>query len=414
MKNLFYIIISLAAFCGCGEFYGEYAADSPEITEFVILNRSSVPISISICGADWISSEDTIYLKPTTGIWKSEKPRDPTLGQYLFNLSYSVMCVNFNNGEKILYFDNESDLPHNPCGRWMNEVWDEYKEHIVIEFSDEINKEIFEKYNEDNLLDMNLLYAPAAIDQNQYTLGSPEAYFLRTYPVPEIREKLKIGSVVYGEAESLDKIRFNEEYVFEPDSIVVWDYNSTFDRYHDDDPYSYYNLSTLRNLGQNHYGCDFAALSGRYGDDLERFSGMIRTKYYVGKMLSLWDLDHNGEHQRLLEYCDSPVYVVDNIIYGNVMFLLSESNCSPQNQNRYLEYHIREENYYYDQWYTPEILYHLITLDENGEFTCETGGEEVARKFIEGFSERALHPIYFTVTDFKESEKPLHIKGALN
>ena len=321
MKNLFYIIISLAAFCGCGEFYGEYAADSPEITEFVILNRSSVPISISICGADWISSEDTIYLKPTTGIWKSEKPRDPTLGQYLFNLSYSVMCVNFNNGEKILYFDNESDLPHNPCGRWMNEVWDEYKEHIVIEFSDEINKEIFEKYNEDNLLDMNLLYAPAAIDQNQYTLGSPEAYFLRTYPVPEIREKLKIGSVVYGEAESLDKIRFNEEYVFEPDSIVVWDYNSTFDRYHDDDPYSYYNLSTLRNLGQNHYGCDFAALSGRYGDDLERFSGMIRTKYYVGKMLSLWDLDHNGEHQRLLEYCDSPVYVVDNIIYGNVMFL---------------------------------------------------------------------------------------------
>lgn len=101
--------------------------------------------------------------------------------------------------------------------------------------------------------------------------------------------------------------------MFEPDSIVVCDYNSTFDRYHDDDPYSYYNLSTLRNLGQNYYGCDFAALSGRYG-----------------------------------------------------------------------------------------------------EFTCETGGEEVARKFIEGFSERALHPIYFTVTDFKESEKPLHIKGALN
>jgi hypothetical protein len=224
---------------------------------------------------------------------------------------------------------------------------------------------------------------------------------------------LKIGSVVYGEAESLDKILFNEEYVFEPDSIVVCDYNSTFDRYHDDDPYSYYNLSTLRNLGQNHYGCDFAALSGRYGDDLESFSGIIRTKYYVGKMLSLREFDYKEEHQRLIEYGDSPMYIVDNIVYGNIMFLLSESNCSPKKQNNYLENHIRDKNLYFDKWYTPEILYHLITLDENGEFTCESGGEEVARKFVEEEVERALHPIYFTVTDFLDTGKPLHIKGAL-
>jgi hypothetical protein len=96
-----------------------------------------------------------------------------------------------------------------------------------------------------------------------------------------------------------------------------------------------------------------------------------------------------------------------------MMFLLAEGNCSPKNLNNHLESHIWERNSFYDKFNTPEISYHLITLDENGEFTCESGGEEIAIKFKEGFSEPSLHPIYFTVTDFLDTEKPLHIKGAL-
>lgn len=414
MKNIFYILISIVILGSCSEFYGDLEDGNAEDIEIVMLNRSSVPVRISVSGASWISPDDTIYLKPGNGLWKIEKPRDLYLFEPVLPITYSVFRVDFNNGEEVVYFDSSSELPHNPCSYYLKEVWDEYKEHRVIEFSDKINAEILERVEQDNLTNMNLPFAPTSIDPELYTLGASEAYFIRTFPVPEIREKLKIGAAIYGEAESVDKIRFAENYTYEPDSVRTYDYNSLYEMFHEDAPFSYFNLTALRNMSLNHYGCDFAALSGRDGDELDKFCGIIKTKYYVNWQESLIESDYEGEHKRLMEESDAPMYVIDNIIYGDIMFLLAEADCSPGNINRYVENHVWQLNYYYDSWYTPEISYHLITMDENGRFRCQSGGVELAKMFHSNETQPGMHPIYFTLNDFKEDARPLHILGKNN
>jgi hypothetical protein len=97
------------------------------------------------------------------------------------------------------------------------------------------------------------------------------------------------------------------------------------------------------------------------------------------------------------------------------MILLAEANCSHANINAYLTGKLLREDpseyYYYEDYYTPEITFHLITLDDNGEFVCQTGGEELAATFYEGYETPALHPLSFHLTSLRDYFGRVHVKG---
>ena len=60
---------------------------------------------------------------------------------------------------------------------------------------------------------------------------------------------------------------------------------------------------------------------------------------------------------------------------------------------------------------SSEIKFHLITLDENGSFTCQTGGEELAAVFYNGYDSPALHPLSFHVSSLGDSLARIHVMG---
>ena len=59
--------------------------------------------------------------------------------------------------------------------------------------------------------------------------------------------------------------------------------------------------------------------------------------------------------------------------------------------------------------YNPK--FHLITLDDNGSFTCQTGGEELAAVFYNGYDSPALHPLSFHVSSLGDSLARIHVLG---
>ena len=122
MKKLIYIFISAALLCGCEEFYGSFDDASPEFVEIAAINRSSMPVCLNVYGADWADPAETIYLKPHNGLWKVEESRENYHGQEILPIRYSVIRADFNNGERVIYFDNASDLPYNPCKDGAKEI----------------------------------------------------------------------------------------------------------------------------------------------------------------------------------------------------------------------------------------------------------------------------------------------------
>ena len=95
------------------------------------------------------------------------------------------------------------------------------------------------------------------------------------------------------------------------------------------------------------------------------------------------------------------------------MILLAEADCSHANIFSYVTQKLLREDpsEYYSRYmfYTPEITFHLITLDDNGEFVCQTGGEELAAIFYKGYENPALHPLSFHVSDLKDYSTYMHI-----
>ena len=67
--------------------------------------------------------------------------------------------------------------------------------------------------------------------------------------------------------------------------------------------------------------------------------------------------------------------IIDQIEYGNFMILLAEADCSHMNIHTYVQQKLlreyQSECYSYDMYYTPEIRFHLITLNGNGEMVCQ-------------------------------------------
>ena len=412
MKKLIYIFISAALLCGCEEFYGSFDDASPEFVEIAAINRSSMPVCLNVYGAYWADPAETIYLKPHNGLWKVEESRENYHGQEILPIRYSVIRADFNNGERVIYFDNASDLPYNPCKDGAKEIWDERYQHRIIEFNDEKCESIFKKQDSWHLFDISMNFSPSDAVEDLVVPGSTEGYFTSLFPAGDVKEQLKLGAAVYAEAESIDKVRFVDDLSYHADTLDVSD--EVEHRYHQLEIYPYYDLDQLRNLGLTNFGCDFAALTGRPDGKFDSFCGIVQLGVHVGKTERICDREHPEELMEKLGNASEPVCIIDRIEYGNFMILLAEANCSHANIFSYVTQKLlREDPSEYDSrymFYTPEITFHLITLDDNGEFVCQTGGEELAAIFYKGYENPALHPLSYHLSDLKDNYTYVHIK----
>ena len=406
------MIISAALLCGCEKFYGTFDDASQEFIEIVAINRSSMPVNLNIYGTYWTDPEDTIFLKPHNGLWKTEESRENYHGQNILPVVTSVIRADFNDGERVICFDWLSDLPYNPCAYGAKEIWDDRYQHRIIEFDDKICESIFAKQDSLHTFDISLAYSPSDAVESLVVPGSTEGYFTSLFPAGNVEDKLKIGAAVYSEAESIDKVRFVDNLCYEADTLVTTTDNTH--RYHHLEIYPYYDLEQLRLLGLTNFGCDFAALTGRADGKFDSFCGVVFLEVHVGKTEEILDKEHPEEFLAKLGSLSEPACVVDRIEYGNFMLLLAEADCSHTNIHTYVQQKLLREDpseyYPYSEYHTPEIKFHLITLDENGEFVCQSGGEELAALFHKGYEFPTLHPLSYHVTDLKEDTTYMHVK----
>lgn len=411
MKKIIYILISAVLVWNCENFYGSLDDASAEEIEIVMINRSSKPVSISVAGAYWIEPQDTINLKPKNGLWKIKEAKGEYWNHAVLPLRYSVIQVNINNGEGLIYFDEASTLPYNPCGYSAKEIWDDRVQHRIIEFNDEICDTLMKRQERMKLFDIDLGVSPNQVIDSLCRLGSTEGYFTSVYPVAGIREKVKVGAVVYSEAESIDKIRFVENLEYTPDSLSKENWDRTWYDYNK--IYGYYDHEQLKLLGLTNFGCDFAKLTGR--ESMEKFSGIVFTKTFIGKTEEIADVEHPEEFHEMLKNTSEPACVIDQALYGNLMLLLAEADCSHGNIHRYVDGKVLDKKeggyFYYDDYHTPEISYGLITLDENGEFKYQKGGMELAEIFSHGPDTSVQHLLSFRVSNLKDNSANIHIKG---
>lgn len=413
MRKIIYILISAALLCSCEEFYGSFDDASQEFVEIVAINRSSIPVKLNISGAYWVEPQDTIYLKANNGLWKTEESRENYYGQDILPLVYSVVRAEFNDGEHVVYFDEFSDIPHNPCEWGAKEVWDDMKQHKIIEFSDKICEDIFAYQETLHAFNISMNFSPSDVVESLAESGSTEGYFSSLYPTANVQEKLKLGSVVYAEAETIDQVRFAEGLKYEADTVATT--TDSICRYHPREIYSYYDLDQLRKFGLTNFGCDFAALVPRADGKFESYCGVALLKVQVAKSEKILDREHPEDFVAALENMSEPVCVVDKIEYGNFMLLLAEADCSHENIHNYIQtklFREEPEDYYaYGDYYTPEIRFHLITLDDDGSFVCMSGGKELAATFYEGYETPALHPLSFHLTSLRDYFGRVHVKG---
>ena len=413
MKKIIYIFISAALLCSCEEFYGSFDDASQEFVEIAAINRSSMPVSLNVYGAAWADPQDTIFLKPKNGLWKVEESRENYYGQEILPVRYSVIRADFNNGERVIYFDHASDLPYNPCADGAKEIWDERYQHRIIEFNDEKCAAIFKKQDSWHLFNISMNFSPSDAVEDLVVPGSTEGYFTSLFPVGTVKEKVDLGEVVYSEAESIEKVRFVDNLKYEADSLETT--VDTITRYHLREIYPYYDLEQLRKLGLTNFGCDFASLTGRADGRFNSFCGVAFLQVQVGQTKRILDREHPEEFICALESLPEPACVVDRIEYGNFMILLAEADCSHINIHTYVQQKLLREDpsdyYPYHEYYTPEIKFHLITLDDNGSFTCQTGGEELAAVFYNGYDSPALHPLSFHVSSLTDDLARVHVAG---
>ena len=402
MKKVIYILASLVAFAGCNSFWGGLDDSNQELRQIVIINRSSHKIDLSIDGVDWISPLDTIRLKPENGLYKQSKYVDH---YYNFDTFNAIMYARFNDGEKEMYFDRYSDFPYNLNYNIKN-LYDSKGEYQVIEFSDNICDSLF-KYHEERLIfEMSNLYYPNNIIDSLCTKGSSEAWYQRLFATSATRNKLRLGAVVSKEAETLNDIQFLEGYSFVPDSVEVKDSSHLLEiPYHAQEKSRYYSIENLRKFSMAHFGCDFAELIGH--EKMDKFCGVILMNVWKERGEYMLDVETTEEIIRRIGDSSSDIRVIDSIIYGDLMILLAEADCSGDRLQQYIQYSVfkggdGDKNYL-------DVLYHLITMSAEGDFVCRSGGEELAMEFEAGFKSPAAHPIMFSPTIFGLGESWIHI-----
>ena len=391
MKILKYISFAfLLMAAGCKGYIGGIDDADIRFSQIVMVNRSSHEIRVNVSKSEIFSPQDTIFLEPENGLWKKTKE-----GQHFnFTLTTGIMTLTFEDGRRVCFdsvFPYEIERPVD-----LNDSKGLYK---VYEFTDGYCEEIFRQHDRLNTFRLTNL-PPSMVRDSVVEEGSSEGWFLNIYPVPAVREKLEIGRIVRNEAESLEEIVFEsgkvpctvnkEELSYIPPSQSKIGYYSTED---------------LRKVGMAHFGCDFAQLTGK-GQKMEKFAGVITYNIAYDYKEELEHTDLTDEFTKEME---EGTAAISYIRYGRLMFLLAEADCNPSYLGSSIESALHRNDPDKELW-VEDIDFHLITLDENGEFQCTSGGRELLATFLNDIENQPVHPLYFSLTDFGMGDNAIHIQ----
>lgn len=402
MKRMIYLLVAAVLATGCDSYFGGIDDSRQEYTQFVIINRSSMPIEVSIEGADWIQPQDTIRLKPVNGVFKDTSCEADNQN---YSLHASVMKVNFDNGVRSMCLDH---ISYNGLhlNYWIKYLNDTHGNYSVVEFSDKICDSLFKHHDELRTFRMmDLKYPTSCVQDSLAVKGSSEAWFSSLFATSSTREKLRLGAVVHKEAASMNDIMFMEEYDFVPDSIDIFDIDLVMSGpYEIKSGICYYGIENLRKFGLAHFSCDFASLTGRRDGEMEKFCGLAFVSTYIDHIEVCQD--RTPEEFR---NDDGSLRVIKSIDYGNIMILLAEADCSEEGLRKHLGKSSLGNTSRPPYNFEPEVQCHLITLDRNGEFTCRSGGTELAEEYDSWSGSQDIHPISFELEDPMNQNNRIHI-----
>lgn len=395
MKRIVIHILALTAlFCACDN--SLIMIDDGEVmqSQLVLINRSSEQVKVVLKGDNWICPEDTITLKPERGLWKYTREED-------FYFHMDTLEVIYGNHEPIVY-NIYSDLPYNPLTFYDKghvDLWDDLGRYQVIEFTDDRRDAVLASLKERETFNMFTFGYPEDV-MEQYTVpGSSEAYFNMVFPVQRLHEDLALGVAVEKDAESVDKINIVKDIQFTPSSVETrtyedWEMQYGYKRY--------YYLNILQKASLANFGCDFVELTGRSGSVMRKGCGVAATKVYFDRIDYMWDTEAPSDVLAAAEN----VAFINEIQYGNIMILLTESDEEPSFIADCLEYEFYNERLF-DR---TNIDYYLITIDETGQWACVATGQEALRTYLSGFDNPPVHPISISFTDFSGNTALIHVQ----
>ena len=390
MKIKIYIgFLMLAVLSGCRGFVGGLDDSNVETSQIVFINTSPYDLTFIIDDEDWVGP-DTVKIESEGGL----KKYDIDLTYNLNYFDYAELSI---EGMGRICYDFNTELPHNPCRNGFSiRLEDTYRNYYVFEFTEDNCNELLQKYDDLKRFEMYSLYPSTIREDTLITEGSSEALFSKIFIVPEAYDEVKIGTLVSNTAESIDKIDFSHQKIeVHQDSIKRYDWG--IGRL--DVQQSYYCLDDLSKTSLAHFGCDFAALTGR--KEMDRFCGVIFSQS-KGTVESTDDLHDIPED----------MLAVNRIINGQIMILLAEADCSArvlaENVRRTLMQFDGDLSERYGKSRNP--VFHLITRDEDGRFRSCTGGIELVERYLNGIDEEPNLPLCFEMVDADNEPGYLHVK----
>lgn len=388
------ILVFTAFFCACDN--SLIMIDDGEVmqSQLVLINRSSEQVKVVLTGNNWTCPEDTITLKPERGLWKYTREED-------FYFHMDTLKVKYGNREPIVY-NIYSDLPYNPLTFYDKghvDLWDDLGRYQVIEFTDDRRDAVLASLKERETFNMFTFGYPEDV-MEQYTVpGSSETYFNMVFPVQRLHGDLALGVAVEKEAESVDKINIVKDIQFTPSSVETRTYEDWEMQY---GYKSYYYLNILQKASLANFGCDFVELTGRSGSAMRKGCGVAATKVYLDRIDYMWDTEAPSDVLAAAEN----VAFINEIQYGNIMILLTESDEEPSFIADCLEYEFYNERLFN----RTNIDYYLITIDETGKWVCVATGKEALRTYLSGFDNPPVHPISISFTDFSGNTALIHVQ----
>lgn len=392
MKIKIYIgILLLAAMCGCRGFVGGLDDSNVEASQIVFINTSPYDLSLIIDDEDWMGP-DTVKIESKGGLKK-----------YDFDLTYNLNYFDYAElsieGKGRICYDFNTELPHNPCKHGFSvSLEDTYRNYYVFEFTEDKCEELLQKYEELKRFEMYSLYPSIVREDTLITAGSSEALFSQIFIVPEAYDKVGIGTLISKTAESIDKVGFSSEKIeVHQDSISCYYWETGSERY--DAQQSYYSLEDLKKTSLAHFGCDFAALTGR--TEMDRFCGVIFSRSR-GTVESTDDL-HDVPEDML---------AVRSILNGQIMILLAEADCSASVLANNVRLSITGFNGDFKEMFrtSKNPVFHLITRGEDGRFQSCTGDMELVKRYLNGIYDEPTLPLCFEMADADNEQGYLHIK----
>ena len=390
MKTKTYIgFLMLAVLNGCRGFVGGLDDSNVEASQIVFINTSPYDLTLIIDDEDWVGP-DTVKIESEGGL----KKYDVDLTHNLNYFEYAELMI---EGKGRICYDFNTELPHNPCRYGFSvRLEDTYRNYYVFEFTEDNCNELLQKYDDLKQFEMYSLYPSVIREDTLITEGSSEALFSKIFIVPEAYDEVKIGTLVSKTAESIDKIDFSQQKIeVHQDSIKRYDWG--IGRL--DAQQSYYCLDDLSKTSLAHFGCDFAALTGR--KEMDRFCGVIFSQS-KGTVESTDDL-HDIPEEMLS---------VTRILNGQIMILLAEADCSAsvlaENLRRTMMHF--DGNFIEKYGKSKNLVFHLITRNTDGEFLSRSGGMELVEQYINGIDSEPSLPLCFELADSDSEPGFLHIK----